>query len=378
MQALSILVVEDSPSDVSLLQQIFLRTGKIQWSLTTVERLGEAINRTQKEYFDVVLLDLSLPDSDGLETVTTFVDKCPNLPVVVLTIAADENLALSSISQGAQDYLIKGEFNPTTLVKAIQHAIERGKLVQQLQQANEDLAAFSYSVAHDLRSPLRAIEGLSQAIKEDYGEVLDERGLDYANRIINSTSRLSTLIEDLLKYSRIGKVEFPQNPVALSNVVDDALALLQEQIKEQQAKIVVEHNLPTVRGHHQTLVHVVSNLLSNALKFTTADTPPYVHIFIELNDASQRQIQESLCKWIRLCIADNGIGIAPDHHDFVFGVFERLHTQESYNGTGIGLAIVRKAVEKMGGRVGLESNLQEGSKFWIELPEMSNKAKSNN
>lgn len=374
MQALSILVVEDSPSDANLLRQIFLRTGRTNWSLTTAERLSEAIDVAQKSYFDVALLDLSLPDSEGLETVQTFVAAIPELPIIVLTIADDEELALEAIHKGAQDYLVKGEISSTLLVRSIQHGIERERLVRQLREANGELASFSYSVAHDLRSPLRAIEGISQALKEDYAEVLDERGVDYTNRIIGSTTRLTGLIEDLLTYSGLGKVDLPVGRVDLDVAIADTLTLIESEIEQKQAQIKTEPDLPAVMGHQQMLVQVITNLLTNAIKFVPAGTQPQVQILAERVESPPRRLGAATHNWIRLWIEDNGIGIAPEHQERIFGVFERLHGQESYVGTGIGLAIVKKIVEHLGGRVGVESQLNRGSRFWVELPEATYKS----
>ncbi|PZD75122.1 Phytochrome-like protein cph1 [Acaryochloris thomasi RCC1774] len=368
MPALSILVVEDSPSDTNLLRQIFIRTGRVDWSLTTAERLSEGLEIAQQSYFDVVLLDLSLPDSEGLETVSTFVERVPKLPIVVLTIADDEQLALDAIHQGAQDYLVKGEITSALLVRAIQHGIERERLVRQLREANAELASFSYSVAHDLRSPLRAIEGISQALKEDYADVLDERGIDYTDRIIDSTTRLSRLIEDLLTYSGLGKAELSVGTVDLNVAIADALTLIETDIEQQQAEIKVEPSLPSVKGNQQTLVQVISNLLSNAIKFVPKATQPHIYLHAEQVDSPPQRSQSSRDTWVRLWIEDNGIGIAPQHQERIFGVFERLHGQESYAGTGIGLAIVKKCIEHLGGRAAVESQLGQGSQFWIELP----------
>ena len=198
MKALSILVVEDSSSDANLLYQTFLKAGKSDWSLTITERLSEGIAKAQANHFDLALLDLSLPDSDGLETVETFTQTVPNVPAIVLTIASDENLALAAINKGAQDYLIKGEITSNLLVRSISYSIERGQLLKKLIQSNADLEAFNFAMAHDLQAPLRNIASLSHMLLEDYGNNLDDTGKDYLQRSIAAASRLNTLIKDLL------------------------------------------------------------------------------------------------------------------------------------------------------------------------------------
>jgi PAS domain S-box-containing protein len=227
----------------------------------------------------------------------------------------------------------------------------------QLQTANNELEAFTYSVSHDLRAPLRSMQGFAEALAEDYGELLDELGHEYINRIINSARRLENLIEDLLAYSRLSRADLYLQPVNLDNVMFEVINLLENEISAKQAQVRIESPLPIVVAHRQTLARVITNLLSNALKFVQFGVQPQVLVWAEY------QNQELIRLWVR----DNGIGIKPEHSERIFRVFERLHGIERYPGTGIGLAIVRKGVERMGGCVGVESLPGQGSSFWIEL-----------
>lgn len=227
---------------------------------------------------------------------------------------------------------------------------------RQLQDANAELQSFAYSVAHDLRAPLRAMKGFSQALAEDYADRLDETGREYLARIDDGATRLDLLIQDLLAYSRLSQEEFRLERVDLDAVVDHALEQLSAAITASGARIDVVRPLPCVRGHHRVLVQVVTNLLSNAVKFLAPDAAPQVRVHGQA--AGGR---------VRLQVEDNGIGIAREHQARVFEVFQRLHGMTQYAGTGIGLAIVKKGVERMGGSVGLDSDVGVGSRFWIEL-----------
>jgi signal transduction histidine kinase/ABC-type uncharacterized transport system substrate-binding protein len=228
---------------------------------------------------------------------------------------------------------------------------------RKLEEINTELESFAYSVSHDLRAPLRAMQGFSQALLEDYAPKLDAQGKDYARRMDDSARRMETLIQDLLEYSRLSRSEVKLKPVDLTSVVEHVLTQLEAEIKDKDALIRVDKPLPTVLGHNATLEQVVENLITNAIKFVPPGVKPKIHLWAEERDTV-----------VRLWVEDNGIGIAPEHHERIFRIFERLHGIEIYPGTGIGLATVKKGLEKMAGTVGVESVPDKGSRFWIELP----------
>lgn len=239
-----------------------------------------------------------------------------------------------------------------------QRVIER---TAQLEEINQELEAFTYSVSHDLRAPLRTMQGFAAALSEDCGNQLEDVCKTYIDSIIDDAVQMNGLISDLLNYSRLTRAQINLQPTDLEDVIDEALRQLATQIEETHAQIHIASPLAQVMAHRSTLIQVMTNLIANAIKFTEADTQPQIDIFI----ASERQDKH---EWIQLWIVDNGIGIAPEHQERVFRVFERLHGVERYPGTGIGLAIVRKGLDRMGGRVGVEAQLGQGSRFWIALP----------
>ena len=228
---------------------------------------------------------------------------------------------------------------------------------QQLAEINAELDAFGYTVSHDLRAPLRAMDGFAKALAEDYGDTLGPRGRDYAGRIVQAAQRMDLLIQDLLAYSRLSREELRPQPLDLGDVVRDALQTLEADIRARSASIDVVEPLGPVMAHRETLRNVLTNLLSNAIKFVTPGIGPRVRVWSESRD-----------RVARLWVEDNGIGIDPRYHAGIFRVFERLHGVEVYPGTGIGLAIVRRGTERMGGRAGVQSTAGAGARFWIELP----------
>jgi signal transduction histidine kinase len=225
-----------------------------------------------------------------------------------------------------------------------------------LEERNDELEAFGYSISHDLRAPLRAMQGFSQALLEDCGDRLDAMGREYAERIVAGARRMDELIRDLLAYSRVSRAELQLVRVPLTPVAQSALAELSGALRARNASVHVDEPLPAVLGHPATLSQVLTNLLGNGLKFVPPGRTPELRLHAERRNGL-----------VRVWVEDNGIGIAPEHQARIFRVFERLHSTDDYPGTGIGLAIVRKAVERMGGQVGVESRLGHGSRFWVEL-----------
>ena len=225
-----------------------------------------------------------------------------------------------------------------------------------LEDVIEQLKMFAYSVSHDLRSPLRSIQGFAEALLEDYVAMLDQTAEDYLQRIVTAAELTNTLIQNLLDYSKLSRTQLQLEPIDLNIVVNQALTQMSEEIREQQAEVRVVNSLPVVLGNSVTTVQILTNLLSNAIKFVAPGIQPKVIISAESN-------QETFLLWVE----DNGIGIKPEYREKIFGVFERLHGIESYPGTGIGLAMVRKGVERMGGQVGVEPKPGGGSRFWVEF-----------
>jgi signal transduction histidine kinase len=222
--------------------------------------------------------------------------------------------------------------------------------------ANEEIEAFTSSGVQNLQTPSRLIRGFTEALLEDFGAGLDATARNYLQRVLDNANRMDTLILELQTYSRLARQELPVEPCSLAAVVNAALTSLASQIQATGASITMPRELPAVTAHYQTLVLVVTHLLANALTYTTPGAAPVVAI-------SAARLGDR----VRLWVADQGLGIPPEEHARIFRVFERLHRQETYPGTGIGLAIVRRGVEHMGGGVGVESQLGQGSRFWIEL-----------
>jgi signal transduction histidine kinase len=229
---------------------------------------------------------------------------------------------------------------------------------RQLQEANEALETFGFSVSHDMREPLRTIQGYVNALKQDFSEGRMEQAVQYINRIDAIARRIDTMVSDLLEFARLSRAEIAIGTVAVADAIMDMRSMLHAETSGVRAELRFE--VPDgllASAHRQTLVQALTNLVSNALKFVAPGTVPVVTV----------RAQE-VGSMVRISIEDNGIGIADTAQGRIFNVFERLHSEEEFPGTGIGLAIVKKGIERMGGNVGVSSAPGAGSTFHVELP----------
>jgi signal transduction histidine kinase len=224
-----------------------------------------------------------------------------------------------------------------------------------LARSNADLEQFAYVASHDLKEPLRAISGSVQILQERYKDELDVEAEEVIKHTVDGATRMQTLIDDLLTYSRLTTREAPLEATDCSQIVQEVLANLKSAIHESKA-IITYDALPVVRADSTQLLQVFQNLISNAIKYRSQRTPR-IHIGVE----------DKGNEWL-FAVSDNGIGIAPQYADRVFRIFQRLHTRKEYSGTGIGLAVCKKIVERHGGRIWIESELEEGSTFLFTLP----------
>lgn len=375
---INVLLVEDSPTDAELIRQVFLRAGQEDWQIVHVERLCEAIkkaleNSTQKQcQFDVVLLDLRLPDSTGLTTIQKFCSSIPNIPVVVLTGLNDEELGLQAMSEGAQDYLVKDEINISRLLRAVRYAIQRGQILNQSrerehsthaalleeQEINQRRSQFIAMVSHEFRNPITTIRTSVELLQCYSAQISEERKTKYFERIDHAINQMLQLLDEILFLSQneVGQVRFNPKSVNLENLCSDIIDAIQFSIGEKNRIIFTAFgDCSLAQMDEELLSCIFNNLLSNAVKYS----PPKRDVRFNLNCQDGVAIFE---------IQDQGIGIPQEDQYHLFETFFRASNSNQIPGTGLGLAIVKRCVELHQGDIQIESEVDVGTTVTVTLP----------
>ncbi len=386
-EPIRILLVEDDEDDAFLLQRALTKTAPGQFAISRVGTLEAARRTLVSSPFHVVLSDLSLPDSRGFDTFEAIHEADPEVAIVVLTGNDDERLAVRALNEGAQDYLVKGKADGQSLVRSMRYAIERNrsrrleldntalegeirarKLAQerlehvaaQLEASNRELQQFASVASHDLQEPLRKIVVFGDRLRVRFGGALGDQGNDYIERMMNAAGRMQTLIDDLLEFSRVVTRARPFVAVDVGEVVREVLGDL-EVLIESKGAVVDVGPLPTIHADPTQLRQVFQNLIANAMKFQGEGAVPHVAI----------RSEPALCSgspgW-RITVRDNGIGFEQQHAERIFAPFQRLHGRSEFGGSGIGLAIVRRIIERHNGTVSAEGTPGQGALFAMVLP----------
>ena len=330
------------------------RRGRMTELLTAVRETG--LFHSQEDYF--LLCEDAGPRAVNL-SVSRVHTPTGALGLVVARDVSERKSAEQNLKRFNDELERQVTEKTLELCRANQSLEDRaGQRAAELEQKNNELTAFVHSVSHDLRAPLRAMEGMAQALAEDHAGQIDPDGRKYIAHIIDSTRHMDILIDDLLVYSRLGIDELRPQIVSLDDAIERAREQLQQQLVQRKADIRIESPMPLVRAHRTTLVQIVANLVSNAIKFVDSGTTPRVTLTSELKGEDR----------VRVWISDNGIGIAEKDRERIFSVLERLHAAETFPGTGIGLAIVARGCERIDGACGVESAVGRGSRFWFEIP----------
>jgi signal transduction histidine kinase len=368
-----VLLIEDNPGDARLIRELLAEAKGSSFRVEVVNYLSTGIDRLVRAEADIVLLDLGLPDSQGFDTFIKVHNLVPQVPIVILSGLTDEELAAKAVSEGAQDYLVKGHVDSNLLGRSLRYAIERKRAEVELQKyrdhleelvvqrtteltaVNKELESFSYSVSHDLRAPLRSIDGFSQALLEDYSDKLDEKGKDYLHRARAAAQRMSQLIDDLLSLSRVTRSEMRHETVDLSTLARKVTTELQKTQPGRHVEFVITEGL-TVNGDTALLRVALENMLGNAWKFTGKQPKARIEFGVTHHEGKPTYY-----------VRDNGVGFDMTYVGKIFAPFQRLHSNDEFPGTGIGLATVQRIILRHGGKVWAEGTVGKEATFYFTL-----------
>lgn len=378
-----ILVVDDRLENAALLFSILTDNG---YEVRQVINGKQALNAAYYDPPDIILLDIMMPDLDGYEVCRQLKqsEKTAQIPIIFLSALDGEIDKVKAFELGGVDYITK-PFHVKEVLARVEHqliiqrqrkiiAAQNQQLTEQnqiltelnrkLAESNHELEQFAYIVSHDLQSPLQTTMGFARLLGKKYAGVLDEKANHYIERIIEGSNRMNHLIKDLLEYSRVQTRAKSFESIDLNSVFEEVLLSLEWLIKKTEAEITCRQPLPTVMGDRTQLQQLWQNLLANAIKFQFPENQPKVNIYVDiLNPTEKTQGSE----WL-IAIEDNGIGIPAPEFEHIFQIFQRLHTEREYPGTGIGLAVCKKIVERHGGRIWLKSEVDVGTTFYFTLP----------
>ena len=368
-----ILLVEDNPGDARLLRFSLEEAQSLRFELVHAPRLSEALEHVRDGAFDVVLLDLSLPDAHGMETVRRMLQAAPAVPIIVLTGLTDETVAVQAVQAGAQDYLVKGTVEGGPLARAIRYAMERKRLeterVNLLRAEQEARAAAEAAVnardevlrivAHDIGNSLSAVKIHTMVLERTLPEGDEQaEARKRTEAIRHLTQQMDRLRQDLLDVAALeaGRLSFEPHETRLHDVVDDVLGTVSGVAAEKALALEsgVDPDLPAVWADRERLHQVLGNLVGNAVKFTPAHGGVRV--------TAERDGDE-----IRVAVADTGPGIPAEHLENVFDRFWQARSTRRA-GAGLGLAIARGVVEAHGGRIRARSEVGKGTTFEFTLP----------
>jgi signal transduction histidine kinase len=363
---LRVLMVEDNPADVELVL-LALRKDGFDVSRDVAQTAEEFTLQIQTVGYDLILADYNLPQWRGTEALDILCRENLDVPLIVVTGYLGEAKAMECIKQGASDCVLKDRL--AQLPASVHRALEEKRLrdqrrncekeladkVAELARSNAELEQFAYVASHDLQEPLRMIANYTQLLAERYRGKLDEQADKYIGYSVDGALRMQALIHDLLKFSRVGNAEIQPRTTDCRAVVEQAVRNLQAAVEENSA-VVNCKCLPVVMADPSQLMQVFQNLIGNAIKFHGSEKP-----VIQI-DAEQKDYE-----W-EFAVSDNGIGIPAESRRDIFVIFRRLHTHDEYAGTGIGLAICKKIIERHGGKLWIEAQAKPGSRFKFTLP----------
>lgn len=380
-----ILMLEDKPAEADLISRV-LRAGDLGFQLDCVKTRKQFEQALEENPPDVILSDHGAQDFDSLSALSIARSRCPDVPFILVTGSSKDPITLEALERGADGFFAKDHLVhwvpklkrslKQSQKEAQHHELERALLeraernrktnadledlvtrrTRELQAATKELEAFSYSISHDLRAPLRHINAFIFLLEQSLRHNITEESRQRLQVVASAAEHLGQLVDDLLNLSRVGRQDLRKIPVSLGLLVTEARNHLSDETANRKIEWVIDE-LPVVQGDPIALRQVFVNLLSNALKYSAPRPVARIEVGCRKSDRE-----------VVVYVRDNGVGFDREHASKLFGVFQRLHSEQEFEGTGIGLAIVRRIIHRHGGRVWAEGAVDQGATFYFALP----------
>ncbi len=396
--AIRVLLIEDNPGDARLIRELFSECAPGSFHLQWADSLSKGCALLDQEEIDTILLDLSLPESQGFETFAHVHHRSPRIPIIILTGFDDETFAINAVQQGAQDYLVKGLVGSHLLARAILYAIERKrteevllkiqnelerrvqertaelewankelrseinerqKAEKALQKSAEQMKRFAYSVSHDLKSPTIGVHGLTKRLVKQYAPALGTKGKTYCEQILRSSEQLLALVEKINLYISTKEVPLLLEEIKLQRVLQIIKDEFSIRFGVRSIQWRVPGICPTIKADRLALLRVLRNLVDNALKYGGDDLS---EIAVGYEEGLDHHI---------LSVRDDGVGIEIEDRQKIFDLFQRKCAVEEIEGSGLGLAIVKEICEQHGGEVWVQAAPERGCIFYVSLAKLS-------
>lgn len=365
MSTIHILLVEDNAGDAYLVREQLRNIDNYKFEIEEAQYLEKAIELLQTKSYDAILLDLMLPDSQGIDSFLAIDRQATSTAIIIISAITEEAIAIQAVKQGAQDYLAKGKIQPNALAQTIRYAIERKSIIellnqrtQELEFANQELKTFNYTVSHDLKNPLSFIKGVSSLIlTKKRSQPLDEQDEMCIERIHRSSVRMEQITKNLLDLSLAQRSHMSIETINLSEIATEVADSLQQQEPEREVEFVVASDITAV-ADRQLIKLVLENLMGNAWKYVRSTPGAIIEFGAHHRDSE-----------ISYYVRDNGIGFTAKEEEIelLFVPFERLSNSSGFEGTGIGLATVKRIIDRHNGKIWFESQPQKGATFQFTL-----------
>ncbi|HEY5509399.1 MAG TPA: response regulator [Prolixibacteraceae bacterium] len=394
MRTITILLIEDNTQDIRLINEMLKEIRSFNYNLETVATLKEGCEQIQKNNFDIILLDLNLPDSTGRQTFQKVIDCCKEIPVVLITGIEDEELSLKLIKEGAQDYLTKQNLNPDLLGKSILYSIERQALLTQLAFQNDEKekraaeltvakehaeqsdrlkSAFLANMSHEIRTPMSGILGFAELLKEP--GLTGEEQQEYIKIIEKSGARMLNIINDIVDISKIesGLMEVSIKESNINEQIEYIYTFFRPEVEGKGMQLSYRNDLVSsesiIKTDREKLFAILTNLVKNAIKYTNKGSIEFGYVSTGFSTTDSLGSVSEPAE-LQFYVKDTGIGIHKDRQEAIFERFIQADISDkyAYQGAGLGLSISKAYVEMLGGKIWVESEEGKGSTFYFTIP----------